>query len=61
MASELTKERMDLLDEIGFEWDVAKQTLPWQTRFEQMLEFKAKTGHCNVPRHYKEDPSLGEW
>jgi len=61
MAAELTKERMDKLDELGFEWDVAKKTLPWETRFEQMMNFRAKTGHCNVPRHYKENPSLGEW
>lgn len=58
--ADLTKERLDKLDELGFEWDVAKKTLPWQTRFEQMLEFKEKNGHCNVPRHYKPNPALGE-
>jgi len=60
-VADLNKERLDKLDEIGFEFDVAKKTLPWQTRFEQMLEFKEKNGHCNVPRHYKENPALGEW
>jgi hypothetical protein len=60
-VADLNKERLDKLDEIGFEFDVAKKTLPWQTRFEQMLEFKEKNGHCNVPRHYKENPSLGTW
>jgi hypothetical protein len=60
-VAELTKERLDKLDEIGFEFDVAKKAIPWETRFEQMLEFKAQKGHCNVPRHWKEDPTLGEW
>ena len=42
--AELSKERMDKLEELGFEWDVAKPNLPWQTRFEQMLAFKEKNG-----------------
>jgi hypothetical protein len=60
-VADLDKDRLDRLDEIGFEFDVAKKTLPWQARFEQMLEFKEKNGHCNVPRHYKENPALGKY
>ena len=34
-------------------------------RFEHRLKdlrlFKKKHGHCNVPKRYKDDPSLGKW
>jgi hypothetical protein len=60
-ASYLTEERIALLDSMGFEWSVSKPTVPWQTRFEELLNYKEANGHCNVPRGYKENPSLGEW
>ena len=33
----------------------------WRVRYEALVEFKKEHGHCNVPRHYKEDPQLGKW
>ena len=32
----------------------------WQLRFKELAEFKAKYGHCNVPRNY-ENAILAEW
>ncbi len=33
----------------------------FEEHFENLVEFKAKYGHCNVPHRYKENPSLGNW
>lgn len=33
----------------------------WYTNFKKLLLFKSEYGHCNVPRTYSEDRSLGEW
>jgi hypothetical protein len=33
----------------------------WNTKYEQLVEFKRKNGHCRVPRKYQEDKSLGKW
>ena len=57
----LTPEYIALLDAKGFEWSLGKPMVPWETRFADLLKFKEKKGNCNVPRSYKEDPSLGEW
>jgi Helicase associated domain len=57
----LTEERIVELDALGFEWNLGKPTIPWESRFADLLKFRDKTGHCNVPRSYKEDPTLGEW
>jgi len=62
--SNLTDERIRLLEELGMAWSVLKQCkdraerLPWSTRFEQLLQFKKEHGHTVVPQHY---PELGNW
>jgi hypothetical protein len=33
----------------------------WEKRFTQLLEFKSRYGHCEVPQNYKENTSLGIW
>jgi Skp family chaperone for outer membrane proteins len=33
----------------------------WEDRYDQLLEFYRKHGHCKVTRHYTDNPSLGEW
>ena len=38
-----------------------RQDDSWETRFNELLEFKEETGHCNVPRRYKLNPKLGVW
>jgi hypothetical protein len=62
--SSLTPERIQRLLSIGFQWNVAK-TLPlsWEKRYQQLVEYKEKHGHCNVPQ--KATPGapvgLGNW
>jgi len=33
----------------------------WDTRFNELLEFKRKHGHCNVPQRYGHNKALGKW
>ena len=33
----------------------------WEMRFKELLEYKAKNGHTNVPREWKENKTLGVW
>lgn len=33
----------------------------WAERFQELVEFKAKTGHCFVPCNYPDNPSLVMW
>jgi len=40
-------------------WVVADPN-SWETRYEQLKQYKAEHGDCNVPMR-KDDPQLGEW
>ena len=40
-------------------WVVADPN-SWETRYQQLIEYKAEHGDCNVPMR-KDDPQLGEW
>jgi uncharacterized protein YbgA (DUF1722 family) len=59
--------RKDLLDEIGFAWKgegVRKTTYNdkiWHQKYERLVQFKRKHGHCRVPSIYEQDKSLGQW
>ena len=57
---DLTLHRIEKLESIGFEWSLVKVT-PWETRYQQLVEFKAQVGHTRVPRAYAANPKLGEW
>jgi hypothetical protein len=39
----LTKQRKDLLDDIGFQWRVRNRP-EWTSKFEELLTYKAKYG-----------------
>ncbi|MBK1877594.1 helicase associated domain-containing protein [Pelagicoccus mobilis] len=55
------QERIPLLDEIGFEWEIKPSTRSWDEMFEALRTFKEEHGHCNVPQNWKEDKQLGKW
>ena len=58
----LTLNRVEKLNRLGFEW--ALQRFSWECRFEQLLEFKSKYGHVDVPTDYNDPschPKLGIW
>jgi hypothetical protein len=33
----------------------------WNTRFQQLLEYKKANGDCNVPKEYSQNFKLGRW
>ena len=62
---ELSQDRIDQLNSIGFNWALKKRVeqtervrVPWETRFNQLVEYKAKHGDCNVPVRQGQ---LGQW
>ena len=56
----LTAERLQRLDEIGFIWDPV--TADWEEGFAALEVFKKREGHCRVPAVHKEgDHNLGNW
>jgi Helicase associated domain len=55
----LREDRRRRLDQAGFLW---KQYNPaWDKRFSQLLAFKKRFGHCDVPCHWPKDRLLGHW
>mmetsp|Transcript_5920 Transcript_5920/g.16593 ORF Transcript_5920/g.16593 Transcript_5920/m.16593 type:complete len:486 (+) Transcript_5920:90-1547(+) len=57
----MSKERQALLESIGFQWKIAPPITGWNNRFEQLRQYKAANGHCNVPQYYKPDKYFGRW
>jgi len=55
----LPGDRVDRLNEIGFNWSV--HDVSWEEQFKQLVEFKGKHGHYHVPLKYLDNPSLGSW
>lgn len=61
---QLRKNRYNVLVSLGVNFSTKNTTgsnapLSWDVQFEQLKEFKLKYGHCCVPQHFKENPSLG--
>jgi len=57
----LSKADMKRLENAGFEWKLCKT---FDDRFKDLMAFKAKFGHCNVPRTESSNNkylSLGKW
>lgn len=55
-SQSITPERIALLSEEGFVWDLFDET--WNQRLNDLQEFIEEHGHANVPQHY---PALGNW
>jgi len=61
------KRRMELLDEIDFEWHPneapGEKAIPeqWMKMYRRLVAYKKKHGHTMVPQGCKEDPKLGMW
>ena len=58
----IEQSRIDRLSSIGFKWALKKKrggpNVPWETRFNELVRYKAKHGDCNVP---VESGKLGTW
>jgi hypothetical protein len=55
----LSEERIALLEEIGFEFDLHEAT--WWDFYERLCRYKDEHGDTLVPSDYTRDPSLGKW
>jgi superfamily II DNA or RNA helicase len=53
----ITDEQVRLLDELGFTWQLRERG-NWEDRYQELLEFREKHGHCNVFRAYEKKPKL---
>eukprot|EP00986_Skeletonema_menzelii_P019164 scaffold27073_cov135-Skeletonema_menzelii.AAC.1 len=60
-TSALTDERLERLESIGFDWAKRKGQVGWDTKYEELLQYKAKFGNCHVPTKFKENTALGRW
>jgi superfamily II DNA or RNA helicase len=54
-------ERVTLLDELGFVWNVEESA--WNEGYEHMKNFVERVGHCVVPKVFKDKDGfkLGQW
>ena len=57
--STMTKERIAMLEAIGFVWDSHK--LAWEDRLKELKDYKEAYGDCNVPSSYPPNPALAIW
>jgi superfamily II DNA or RNA helicase len=53
----ISKERIRLLDEIGFTWQHWERGT-FEDHYQELVRFKAEHGHCIIPHNYPEKPSL---
>ena len=62
----MTKERVKALNNIGFDWGAIPYRNPlnfkgWQRRYEELKQFKARTGHYRIPQNFTQNKALGRW
>ena len=54
------KDRIDLLNDIGFEWRLREQN-DWMEMYERLVAFKKKEKDTRVSFNFKADPKLSNW
>mmetsp|Transcript_30432 Transcript_30432/g.45958 ORF Transcript_30432/g.45958 Transcript_30432/m.45958 type:complete len:198 (-) Transcript_30432:1069-1662(-) len=58
----IREEKKKRLDSIGFTWKVRDHiSVPWEFRFQQLVDYKRVHGNCNVSQGYKPNKALGIW
>jgi len=59
----MTQERVDKLNELGFRWVIGKGKAlrTWEDYFKDLVKFKDKYGHTNIPVGFRDSPALGTW
>ena len=58
----LTAERINRLEGIGFTWCIRPEPVKtWNSKFQELMEYKNTYGNCNVPQRYQDNPKLGTW
>jgi ankyrin repeat protein len=57
---ELIPEQIRMLEELGFTWSLRERG-SWDDRFEELVEFKQRYGHFDVPADYAVAPKLKQF
>lgn len=57
----MTEAKVQNLERIGFKWAKRKGQVSWNIKYEELKQFHAQQGHCDVPTKYKENQALGRW
>ena len=64
----LSSERIQKFEEIGIKWSITKKinrnkvSKEFEKKFNLLLKFREREGHCAVPyAHIEEDTKLGHW
>mmetsp|Transcript_486 Transcript_486/g.1154 ORF Transcript_486/g.1154 Transcript_486/m.1154 type:complete len:324 (+) Transcript_486:112-1083(+) len=61
-ANHLSNARIELLNQLGFEWTGKKRSQFWDDRYQELKEYHRKNdGSTRVPEHYPEAPQLNTW
>lgn len=56
--SQITRDRIDKLNAVGFSFRLRADTISFEQRLEDLVQFKQQHGHFNIPRNH---PTLGSW
>lgn len=56
--SQITRERIRKLQEVGFAFRPRADAVPWERHFDDLVRYRREHGHCRVPRNH---PTLGSW
>jgi len=60
-SSNLSQDRIERLENIGFQWQGVDYDESFEKRCHELMAFKEEFGHCIVPRRYADNPPLGKW
>ena len=58
-TGKLEEERIKRLEELGFAWN--PNTAIWEASFDELVQYKAEHGDCDVPSGWPKNPKLGRW
>ena len=59
--SALTPKRIQLLEDINFDWEIKTKEGEHEEMIKALKRFKDQHGHCFVPAVYSKDIKLGQW
>mmetsp|Transcript_2145 Transcript_2145/g.6204 ORF Transcript_2145/g.6204 Transcript_2145/m.6204 type:complete len:528 (-) Transcript_2145:1233-2816(-) len=58
---QLSDGREKLLSDLGVEWPPKRVTTSWETRYQELLNYRRQCGHVNVPWRWKTNRPLAAW
>jgi Helicase associated domain len=57
----LSRDRIALLNALGFQWKIGIPAVGWEHRFRELLEYRRLHGDCNVPQAWTDNRQLGRY